>query len=66
MVNIWKFYGAKKIKVTTKKGTVIIGDVTSIFDAEETYDSEDSMTITTEDGSNVGIYASEVDKIEKM
>ena len=64
-VNIWDFYGAKMVKVTTKNGKEIIGEITAIFDVEETYDSEDSITITTQDSIHVGIFASEVEKIEK-
>ena len=66
MVNIWDYYGAKKIRLTTKNGKVITGRVDSIFDAEETYDQEDSITIATEDGSLIGILASEVEKIDKL
>lgn len=65
-MNIWDYNGEKNIRIKTKTGNEYIGDVVSVFDAEETYDSEDSITIVTDLGQYIGFFPSEIESIERM
>lgn len=69
MINIWDYYDAKKIKVTTTAGNTFEGYVVDFTDREERSDlekQEDGVTIESADGQHIEFYQSEIAAIEEI
>lgn len=66
MANIWDFQGAARIRVTCIDGETLEGRVLAVEDAEENEDdTEDSLVLETADGRCIGLFPSEIRKIER-
>ena len=67
MINIWDYQDANRVRITDVDGQVFEGNVISVDDAEESSDlekAEDNISIMTDDGRYIGIYQSEIAKID--
>ena len=65
MINLWNYQTGDKIQLIDSEGKKYIGRVVAVFDAEETYDAEDSITIDVE-GQYYGFFPSEISRIERL
>ncbi|MEG1525690.1 MAG: hypothetical protein RR284_10040 [Ruthenibacterium sp.] len=67
MINIWDYVGAENVRITTVADKTYEGNVISVDDVEEMYDTkEDEINIETTDGKFIGFKSSEVFKIERL
>jgi len=67
MINIWAFKDASRIRVTDTNGRVFVGALITIDDASEYEDNtEDMLSIQTDDGRAIGFAQSEVVEIQQI
>ena len=67
MVNIWEFANTRpKIKIRTKSNDVYTGYTLMVWDADESDDDEDSITIEMSSGEIKSFYPSDIVSIETI
>ena len=67
MVNIWEFANTRpKIKIQTKNNDVYTGYTLMVWDADESDDDEDSITIEMSSGEIKSFYPSDIVSIETI
>lgn len=67
MVNIWEFANTRpKIKIRTKNNAVYTGYTLMVWDADESDDDEDSITIEMSSGEIKSFYPSDIVSIEAI
>ena len=67
MINIWEYANSlPRIKLRANDDQVFVGKTIMVWDAEETDDDEDSITIEMDDGVIRTFYPSEIAEIEVL
>ena len=67
MVNIWEYANKlPKVLLVTKDGKAYAGNVVCVMDAEETEDTEDSLTLEEAKGRMRVFYQSEIAEIAEV
>lgn len=67
MVNIWDYANTKpRICLKTKGGAEFVGKTYMVWDAEESDDDEDSITIELDSGEITSFYPDEIESIEVL
>lgn len=67
MVNIWDYANSHpRIKLMSKSGNTFIGGVIAVWDAEETDDDDDSITLEMDSGEIKSFYPDEIESIETL
>lgn len=65
MVNIWEYADADRVRITDVDGDKFEGTVAAVFDAEETCDGKDSISIYSA-GKYMGFAPEEIAEIERL
>lgn len=67
MVNIWDYANTRpRICLKTKSGEECIGKTYMVWDADESDDTEDSITIELDSGEIKSFYHNEIESIEVL
>lgn len=67
MVNVWDYANTlPRISLKATDGNVYTGRVIYVWDAEETDDTEDSITIEFDSGEIMSFYPDEIESIEVL
>ena len=65
MVRIWECQSGEKIRLSDNTGKKYIGKIVAIFDADETNDDKDGITVDVK-GDYIGFFANEISEIERV
>lgn len=67
MVNIWDYANARpRIRLEKKDGEVFIGKTYMVWDADESDDTDDSITIEFDSGELRTFYQDEIESIDVL
>lgn len=67
MVNIWDYANNKpRVGLRTKNGEKYTGKVYMVWDAEESDDEQDSITVEMQSGEIRSFYPDEIESIEAL
>lgn len=67
MVNVWDYANSlPRIRLRGTDRSVYVGQVIYVWDAEETEDTEDSITLEMDSGEIKSFYPDEIESIEVL
>ncbi len=67
MIDVWQYANTHpRIALTTTNGREYIGGVIAVWDAEESDDEQDSITIEMDSGEIKSFYPDEIESIEVL
>lgn len=66
MINLWDYYSADRVSIRTKKGKTYIGQVLTVWPAEDIDENEDEIDIELKNGEIWGFGVSEIESIMEL